>query len=99
MEVGPSIKFVKADDTVTGGVGGGDFEDIENGASTDLLSVNESLLFRFPHNIDSTSSSIDLSKPTVSKPHHWESPLILPHSRTKSTSLQLIAETGLSFTI
>lgn len=65
VEVGPNVKTVKVGDTVAGGVGGGDFEDINNGAFTDLLSVDESLLLKFPHDIVPASSSTDLSKPAV----------------------------------
>lgn len=65
VEIGPNVTGVKVGDTVAGGVGGGDVDNNENGVFTELLSVDENLLFKFPHKLEPASSSTDLSKPSV----------------------------------
>lgn len=51
IEIGSDVKSVRVGDTVAGGVGGGDVDHEENGAFTNLLNVEEKLLFKFPHKL------------------------------------------------
>lgn len=66
VEIGPNVTGAKVGDTVAGGIGGGDVDNTENGVFTELLNVDENLLFKFPQKLESaSSSSVDLSKPSV----------------------------------
>lgn len=58
VEVGSEVKTTKIGDTVAGGVGGGDVDQKENGSFTNLLSVEERFLFKFPHKLEGAGSDV-----------------------------------------
>lgn len=61
VAVGSEVTAFKQGDTVAGGVAGGDVDNTENGAFTNLLTVDQKFLFRFPHTLSKSEHSWHIS--------------------------------------
>lgn len=81
IAVGSDVKSLKQGDTVAGGIAGGDVDNTENGAFTNILTVDEKYLFTFPHTLSESE-------------HAWHIPEGIPITFEQAASLGIAADTS-----